>query len=320
MNIVMLQDIHAAQDFIDEQRAQLEAKGHTLTLAKYMTSEHAVPTTVDIADALKDADAAIVADMVVPAQAVQQAKQLKFIDVAFTGVDHIPMDVCRERNITVSNAEGYATQSVTELVLEYALSMLRHVDEEQSRLRNGEAAGPVMGQTLQGKTIGIVGAGHIGRAVAHVFHALGCRVLAFNRSTVQCADIDEQCGLDDVLRQSDIVTIHLPLTDGTRGMIDAEKLRLMKPTALLINAARGPIVDTDALVDALKSGSIAQAAVDVFDQEPPLPADAPLLHCPHTLLTPHIGFRTQQAMDSRAHITFDNLWAWLGGHPTNVCR
>ncbi|RSX54770.1 2-hydroxyacid dehydrogenase [Bifidobacterium dolichotidis] len=317
MKIVMLQDINAQPAFIEQQRAKLAAQGHTLTIAY---DESGVVSQNALADALREADAAIVANMDVPAAAVEQAQQLKFIDVAFTGVDRIPMDVCNKRGIVVSNAAGYATQSVVELVLENALSMLRHVDEEQQRVRSGQTANPQMGHTVSGKTVGIIGAGHIGRAVAHMFKALGCHVLAFNHSAVQCADIDEQVDLDELLRRSDIVTIHLPLTEQTMGLIDASKLALMKPTAVLINAARGPIVNTQDLAAALRTGTIAQAAVDVFDEEPPLSADNPLLHAPHTLLTPHIGYRTAEAMTIRAQIAFDNLQAWLAGQPQHVCH
>lgn len=169
------------------------------------------------------------------------------------------------------------------------------------------------GRLLCGKTIGIVGAGAIGKRVAALCKAFGCRVIAYNRSQVTDPVFDAQVTLDELLTQADIVSLHCPLTPQTQGMIGANELAKMKPQALLINTARGAVVDSAALAQALQDGTIAGAACDVFESEPPLPADHPLLHAPNTLLTPHIAFASAESMEQRADIVFDNLYAWLDG-------
>ncbi len=172
---------------------------------------------------------------------------------------------------------------------------------------------------LFGKTLGVIGTGAIGKRVAEIGLAFGCKVIAYNRS--ENKDLVNQGviykPLEDILKESDIATIHLPLTKDTRGLINAEKLNLMKKNALLINTARGPIVDNEALSEALKSGQLGGAGIDVFDMEPPLPLEYPLLNSPNTVLTPHIGFATKEAMQRRAKITFENIIRWIEGNPQN---
>ena len=163
------------------------------------------------------------------------------------------------------------------------------------------------------------GYGRIGRRTGELFHAFGCSVLAHSRHLKDDApDYVEQVPREELLRRSDIVVLHCPLNDSTRGMIDAAALSQMKPTAFLINVARGPVVVEADLVRALEAGTIAGAGVDVFDVEPPLPPQTPLLRAPRTLLTPHVAFATAESMSLRAGIVFDNLRAWLDGAPQNV--
>ena len=149
--------------------------------------------------------------------------------------------------------------------------------------------------------------------------AFGAKVLATrHKNPAPFPDYVEEAGMEDLLKRSDIVVLHCPLNDSTRGLMDYEKLSLMKPTALLINVARGPVVVEKDLVRALEEGLIAGAGIDVFDIEPPLPLDTPLLSAPNTLLTPHVAFATRQSMTLRAEIVFENLRAWLEGKPQNL--
>ncbi len=253
-------------------------------------------------------------------EVIRAAENLKYIAVAFTGVDHVDLDACKEKGIQVSNAAGYATINVAELFIGLALALLRDiVPLDKVTREGGTMAGP--GQDLGDKTVGIVGTGAIGAESAKLALAFGCDVLGYD--VVENESLKEAgvkyLPLNELLKQSDIVTIHLPLLDSTEGLINKERLELMKPTAFLINAARGPIVDNDALAQALKDGKIAGAGIDVFDMEPPIPADYPLLSAPNTILTPHIGFFTKEAMIRRAHITFDdNIAKWLDGDQQNI--
>ena len=233
--------------------------------------------------------------------------------MAFTGVDHIPVEEAKRRGIAVSNASGYATQAVAELCVSFMIQLLRNVEETQRQCRGGGTKEGLVGSLLWGKTVGIVGAGAIGRRVASLCKGFGCRVVAFNRSKVMDEAIDCQVSLEELLSQADIVSLHCPLTEDTRGLIGSRELGLMKRSAVLINTARGGVVDSRALSDALRKGEIAGAACDVFETEPPLPLDHPLLHCPNTIVTPHIAFASVESMEQRADIVFENLYAWLEG-------
>lgn len=266
-----------------------------------------------------DADAVIIANMPLPGDVIRRCERLRFIDVAFTGVDHVGLDAARERGITVSNASGYSNEAVSELVLGMALSLLRNIPQVQQRCRDGLTKDGLVGCELKGKTVGIIGYGKIGRRTGELCHAFGCRILAQSRHHHDDApEYVEQVSQEELLRRSDIVVLHCPLNDSTRGMIDYAKLSLMKPTAYLINVARGPVTNEDDLARALADGVIAGAAVDVFTAEPPLAADTQMLHAPSTLLTPHVAFATKESMTLRAEIVFDNLRAWLDGEPQNV--
>lgn len=272
-----------------------------------------------MAEQAKDANAMIIANMPLPGEVIRRCEKLRFIDVAFTGVDHVDLAAARERGIAVSNASGYSNEAVSELVLGMALSLYRNLPQVEERCRAGGTKDGLVGSELRGKTVGIIGYGKIGRRSGELFHAFGCRVLAQSRTVHPDApDYVEQVSQEELLRRSDIVVLHCPLNDTTRGMIDYEKLQMMKPTAYLINVARGPVTNEDDLARALTEGVIAGAAIDVFTAEPPLAPETPLLHAPHTLLTPHVAFATHESMSLRAQIVFDNLRAWLDGEQKNV--
>ena len=267
----------------------------------------------------EDADAIILANMPLPAEVIRACPRLGFIDVAFTGVDHVGLEAARERGIPVSNASGYSTEAVAELVLGMVLSFARNLRRVEDRCREGGTKAGLIGWELRGKTVGIVGLGKIGSRSAELFHAFGCRVLAHSRTVHPDAeDYVNQVPLPDLLAASDVVVLHCPLNASTRGLIGERELAAMKPTAILVNAARGPVVDENALASALERGVIAGACLDVFTQEPPLTGDQPLLRAPNTLVTPHVAFATRESMSLRAGIVFDNLRAWLDGKPANL--
>ena len=314
MKIVLMEGLGISDEVLQSYVAKFTAQGHEFVV---------LPKTVDAteqANRLVDADVAMIANTPLAESAVASAKNLKFIDVAFTGVDHVPMAKARELGITVSNASGYATVAVAEWCIANMINLLRHMPETQVRCKNGETKDGLVGNLLSGKTIGIVGAGAIGKQVALYAKAFGCHVIAHSRSQINCPYIDEQVSLDEVMQRADIVSLHCPLTEQTKGMIDASKIALMKPTALLLNTARSLVVDSNALAEALNSGKIAGAAIDVFEKEPPLDVEHPLLHSKNTIVTPHIGFASKESMVMRADIVFNNLEAWLKGEPVNVVK
>jgi len=311
--IVVMESLGISAEEMAELKKPFEEMGHTFV---------EFPRTTDQAkliDEAKDADVMILANMPMPGDVIRACKNLKFIDVAFTGVDHVGLDAAREKGIAVSNASGYSNEAVAELVIGMTLNLARNIPQAESRCRTGKDKTGLIGWEIKGKTVGIIGYGKIGRRTAELFHAFGASVLAQSRT--RHADTPEyvhQVSQEELLRQSDIVVLHCPLNDSTRGMINAEKLAMMKPTAILINVARGPVVVAQDLADALNNGIIAGAGVDVFDKEPPLDEREPLLNCKNILVTPHIAFASRQSMSLRAKIVFDNLRNWLDGRQGNI--
>ena len=268
---------------------------------------------------LDGADVAVIANMPFPSSVVSKANGLKFIDVAFTGTDHVGLDAARERGIAVSNASGYSNEAVSELVLGMVLSFMRNISKVEERCREGKDKTGLVGSEVKGKTVGIVGLGKIGRRTAEIFNVLGANILASSRSRhMDAPSYVNEVELDELLESSDIVVLHCPLTPETRGLIGKSELEKMKKSAIPVNVARGPVVDGKALVEALEKGEIAGALVDVFDKEPPLALDTPLLSAPNTLLTPHVAFATKESMSLRAEIVFDNLRAWMEGRQINT--
>lgn len=269
---------------------------------------------------VKDAEVLVIANMPLSGDVIEAAEKLKYISVAFTGYDHIDLDKCKEKGIKVSNAGGYSTNSVAELAVGLMVALLRNIVPLDNVVREGGTKSGYQQSDLKGKTLGILGAGEIGGAVANLGLAYGCHVIAYNRS--ENPDLldkgVEYMSLDEVLKASDIVTLHMPLTDETKHMIDQEKLALMKPSSFLINTAVGPVVDNAALAEALHDGTIAGAGLDRVDMEPPVPSDYPILGAPNTVLAPHIGFATDEALVRRAEITFNNITKWEKGEQENV--
>ena len=311
--IVIMESLGISAEELAARKAPFEAQGHVFV---------DYPKTTDPAKLIeeaKDADAMILANMPMPADVLRKCDKLKFIDVAFTGVDHVGLDAAKEKNIAVSNASGYSNEAVSELVIGTTLSLARNLRSVEDRCREGKDKTGLVGWEIKGKTVGIIGLGKIGTRTAELFHAFGATVLAQSRTHHDgIAEYIEQVTQEELLRRSDIVVLHCPLNDSTRGMINAEKLAMMKPTALLVNVARGPVVVEKYLAAALENGVIAGAAIDVFDKEPPLDTASPILHAPNCLVTPHVAFATQQSMSLRAEIVFDNLAKWMEGHQINV--
>lgn len=313
MKVVIMEALGISAQELAARKAPFEAQG--VQFIDY-------PRTTEVEkliDQAKGADAMILANMPMPAEVIRACPKLRFIDVAFTGVDHVGLDAARERGIAVSNASGYSNEAVAELVLGMVLSMARNLRAVEDRCRAGGTKDGLVGWELKGKTVGIVGLGKIGTRSAELFHAFGAKLLASSRTVHKDAPAwVEQTNLEELLRRSDVVVLHCPLNDSTRNLINAERLARMKPTSLLVNVARGPVVDETALADALQRGTIAGACLDVFPTEPPLDPHAPIISAPKTLLTPHVAFATRESMSLRAEIVFDNLRAWMEGRQQNI--
>ena len=265
----------------------------------------------------RDADIIAVSNLPLNADVISGCTNLKMLAVAFTGVDHIAMDACRQEGITVCNCAGYSTAAVADLVFGMVVALYRNLIPCNEAVRREGTKEGLIGFELEGKTFGIIGTGAIGLRVASIAQAFGCRVLAYSRTKKDVPGIT-YTDLETLLKNSDIVSLHTPLTPETRGLIGEKELSSMKPSAILINTARGPVVDSAALADALNCGKIAGAGVDVFEMEPPVPADHPLLNAKNLIATPHVAFATREALVKRAAIVFDNIDRWIKGTPANV--
>ena len=242
-------------------------------------------------------------------EVLSQCPKLQFLNVAFTGLDHIDMDYCATHNILVKNASGYATEAVAELAIGLMIDVLRKITNLDGSIRQGGVRGAFLGRELRGKTVGIVGTGAIGTRTAELLKAFGCRVIAWSRThkpEVMNLGV-AYVTLEGLMRDSDIISLHVPLNDETKHLISKEMLSLCKPTAILVNTARGNVVDMEALADSLRNGKIAGAGIDVYEKEPPLQQDHPLLNAPNCVCVPHVGYATREAFDDRIDIILGNL-------------
>lgn len=216
------------------------------------------------------------------------------------------MDECKRRGIVVMNAAGYSTEAVAEETICMMIGLYRHVIENDRITRSCKGSSIAPGREIAGKTVGIIGMGAIGQRTAALAQAFGCKVIAWNRTPKQVAGVTF-VDKETLLKESDIVALHIALNNETRNFLTARDFALMKPSAVIVNAARGPVVNTADLAEALKTGVIAGAALDVYDGEPPLGSDNPILSAPNTFLLPHIGFSTKEAFEARLIIVVNNV-------------
>lgn len=315
MKIVVLESLGLSEEAVRKIAKPIIDKGNELVIYNDKIDDVAV-----LKKRAGGADVLVIANMPLKGEVIEANHDLKMLSVAFTGVDHVDMNACRNMNILVSNAAGYSTSSVAELTFGLIFALLRNIVPLDNATREGKTKDGFSQYDLYGKTFGVIGTGAIGTRVAEIAKVFGCDVLAYSRTEkeeVKKLGV-KYVSLDDLMKESDVISIHVPSNDSTKKMINKEKISLMKKNAILINAARGAIVDNNALAEALTEGKIAGAGVDVFDMEPPIPEDYPLLNAPNTVLTPHIGFATREAMIRRAHITFDNIDKWMEGKPQNI--
>jgi len=244
----------------------------------------------------------------------QQLPAVKAIVQTGNHANHLDFAAAAEANVVVAQASAGYSIGAAELVFGLAQAVMRQIPANDAAVRRGEWPVPST-PVLHGKTLGIVGLGRVGQHVAGIARGFGMRVLAWSRSLTPdgaAAAGAERRELDDLLRESDVVTLHASLSPTSRGLIDARRLGLMKPTAFLVNTARGPLVDEAALVTALRERTIAGAGLDVFDAEP-LSKDHPLLALPNVVLTPHIGWPTDDGYQRFAAVAADVLIDYLDG-------
>ena len=260
------------------------------------------------------------------AAVIEQLSGLKYIGVLATGYNVIDVDAAASRGIPVTNIPTYGTDSVAQMVFAHLLNLCHHVVEHSQDVRGGGwARSPDFSYWLRpqielaGKTMGIVGFGRIGRRVGGVAHAFGMRVIAHDVYHGNEPDWPDFAWreIDELLAEADVVSLHCPLTPENTGLIDSEKLGLMKRNAFLLNMSRGPLVVDADLAEALRAGVIAGAGIDVLEQEPPA-ADNPLYAAPNVTITPHIAWATREARSRLLATAAENIRAFFDGRPVNV--
>ena len=245
--------------------------------------------------------------------------RLRLISVWGTGTDHIDLDVCRARGVTVTNTPGVNAHAVAEHTIALMLAVTRRIPSMDADVRAGQWPRGMLVQ-LEGKTLGIIGLGAVGRRVAALAAPFGMRLLASTHGddAGRAAAVGARhVTIETLLRESDIVSLHLRLSDETSALLSRERMALMKPSAFLINTARGGLVDRDALIDALRNGRLAGAALDVFHEEP-IRGDDPLLALPNVVLTPHNAGMTPEVIDVGLRRAVENVASYLRGAPVNV--
>lgn len=280
-------------------------------------------TQDEFADHVKDSDVIIVNKLKVGRQNLPACKNVKLVCVTATGFDNIDTEYCKESGIAVCNVVGYSTQNVAQLTLAMVLSLYCHLTEYNRSVADGTYTRGISANILTpvyheiyGKTWGVVGYGNIGRQVARVAQALGCRVIVNKRTPTpdaECVDIDTLC------KEADIITVHTPLNDESRGLISRERLATMKKDAILVNVARGAVLDEEAVADAIKQGNLGGICIDVYSKEP-FPADHPYASIAgrdNVILTPHMAWGSYEARVRCCEEIALNIDAFIAGEKRN---
>ena len=272
-----------------------------------------------------DADIVLTNKVIINKEVIAQLPRLKYIGVLATGYNVVDIKAAHERGIIVTNVPAYSTESVAQMVFAHLLTVTNRTEHYAILNRQGRwSTNPDFSYwdteltELAGKTFGIVGLGNIGSRVAQIALAFGMKVKALTSKTANALPAGiEKASLEELLTASDVLSLHCPLTDNTRQMINSETLRQMKPTAILINTGRGPLVDDQAIAEALEEGRLAAFCADVLTEEPPK-ADNPLLKQPNAFITPHIAWATKEARIRLIQVATDNVSSFLNGKAVNV--
>ncbi len=313
MKIVLVEPIALSEKILDEYHKTLSLAGH-----EFLSFDSKVTDKTDFIERTKDVEILIISTLAINREYLDLMPKLKMISIAFTGFDHVDTNYCKERGISISNAAGYSTVSVAEQSILMILSLLRNAREMENLCRLGKDRQGFLGTELSALTVGIVGYGLIGKRVAEILAFMGCKIILAKRDSISEHQSYEIMPLVELLKSSDIVSLHIPMNTENKYLISTPELQIMKKNAILINTARGEVVDNKALSDALKNNQISGAAIDIFEKEPPLAANHPLLEAPNILLMPHTAYATQEAIEKRSLIVLKNVVNWLDGKGGNV--
>ena len=276
----------------------------------------------ELKERIRAADIVIVGWTNLTKNIIDSAKKLKMISIWATTCHYVDLEAARERGIVVTHVPGYATEAVAEHAFALLLAAIRRLPSADKHVRTGDFDWrPFGGSELAGKTLGIIGTGAIGCRVAEIAKAFKMQILGYDKypNLKKAEEIGmKYVDLYTLLKESDFVTLHVSLTSETEGLIGKKEIKVMKKGAVIINTSQGKVINEKALIDALKSGKLSYAGLDVFEEEPPA-KDDPLFKLDNTILSPHIGFHTVEAAKRCTDICIDNVVKFLGGHSQNVC-
>ena len=281
----------------------------------------------DVLERAKGAQVILTNKVVITEELMDKLPDLRYIGVLATGYNVVDIPAARKHGIIVTNIPAYSTMSVAQMVIAHLLNITNQVALHSDAVKQGEwqrnkdfsfSLTPLI--ELDGKTLGIVGLGNTGTATARIAQSLGMRILAYSSKSADALkemDIEKVGSYEQLFREADVLSLHCPLTEETHHLVNAERLKLMKPTAILINTGRGPLVDEAALADALNEGRIMAAGVDVLQEEPPRNG-SPLINARNCYITPHIAWATKAARERLLNIAVANVKAFMEGKPQNA--
>lgn len=314
MKIVLFNPIYINKNLYEAVRRDLATIGH-----EFVYYDKKADSKEELIKRIAGADVILADNTVLDEEILSTVPNLKYIDVCFEGVDHIDLEYCKNHNIKVSNASGYATEAVAELELSFILSALRRTKDFDSLVRNHFNHSDILGSELEHKPVGIIGTGKIGKRLIELLKPFNCTIYAYSKKEDKKL-IDEGVlygTLEEIFRYCKVIAINVPLNIETKGMIDKRLFIESQNQPIIINAARGPIINKKDLLKAIKDGDVSYACLDVYDKEPPLDEDDEYIKNNNLLLTPHIGYFTKEAMLKRASIVFSNLYSYIEGKVIN---
>ena len=275
-------------------------------------------TERQLSERIQGANIIVTKEMPVSAEMIQKfPESVKLICEAGTGYNNIDLEATRKKGITVCNIPSYSTERVAHTAIMMILNLSSAMQVQMKMLACGNHDNFTRNLQVNGKTLGIIGAGHIGRKVIQIAQALDMNILVYTRTPREDEKGIRYVSLEELLKNSDYVSMHCPLTESTKHMINKESLSLMKPSAFIINTSRGALIDEAALIEALENGTIAGAGLDVQETEPPEEA-SPLYTMDQVLLTPHMGWKGLETRQRLVSILADNIKQFMEGNPINV--
>lgn len=313
MNIVLIDSLNVDEDKLKQLKGELTLLNHNFTY--YLKPPSSI---LEFQNRIKDADVLIVDNIKTSAEVLKHAQNLKYINVAFTGVDHIDLAYCKNHGIEVSNASGYSTEAVGELTVGLIIGFFRKILFLDKTTRNLKDKGNVLGEEIENKVVGLFGFGKIAKKVYELLKPFNVKFITNSHHKIVNLPTDvAEVDFDTLLKMSDIISIHTPLSEETKNIFNYDAFKKMAKKPLLINTARGPIIEKEALIKALKNGLISGAALDVYDKEPPLDKGDVLLNFDNVILLPHVGYFTKEAMNKRFEIIKENLLSYINGEIKN---